>query len=41
VRFYGRVKLSPLKTKEGKLARFALTAGARRIAAKGHELLER
>ncbi len=52
VRFYGRDKLSPLKTKDGKPTRFALTAAAwgepvprteaaaRKIAAKGHRLLE-
>lgn len=53
VRFYGREKLSPLETKDGKPTRFALTAAAwgepvpkteaaaRRIAARGHKLLER
>lgn len=53
VRFYGREKLSPLKTKDGQPTRFALTAAAwgepvpkteaaaRKIAAKGHQLLER
>lgn len=53
VRFYGREKLSPLKAKDGSPTRFALTAAAwgepvpkteaaaRRIAAKGHKLLER
>ncbi|MGV3661144.1 MAG: DUF6321 domain-containing protein [Prosthecobacter sp.] len=53
VRFYGREKLSPLKTKDGRPTRFALTAAAwgepvpkteaaaRNIAAKGQRLLER
>lgn len=53
VRFYGRDTLSPLKTKDGKPTRFALTAAAwgepvpktaaaaRKIAAKGRRLLER
>lgn len=53
VRFYGREKLSPLETKDGKPTRFALTAAAwgepvpkteaaaRRIASRGHKLLER
>jgi len=53
VRFYGRVKLPPLIDKDGKPTRLALTAAAwgepvpktataaRRIAAKGHRLLER
>lgn len=53
VRFYGREKLSPLKSKNGQPTRFALTAAAwgepvpkteaaaRRIAAKGRKLLER
>jgi hypothetical protein len=51
VRFYGRKKLPPLTTAEGKPTRFALTAAAwgepvpktvaaaRRIAAKGERLL--
>lgn len=53
LRFYGRAKLPPLKDKDGKPTRLALTAAAwgepvpktvaaaRRIAAKGHRLLER
>lgn len=53
VRFYGREQLSPLKKKDGKPTRFALTAAAwgepvpkteaaaRKIAAKGRKLLER
>ena len=53
VRFYGRDKLSPLKNNDGQPTRFALTAAAwgepvpktevaaRKIAAKGHKLLER
>jgi len=52
-RFYGRAKLPALKYKNGKPTRFALTAAAwgepvpkseaaaRRIADKGHKLLER
>jgi hypothetical protein len=51
VRFYGRKKLPPLVTSDGKPSRFALTAAAwgkpvprtiaaaRRIAAKGKQLL--
>lgn len=51
-RFYGREKLSPLRSKDGKPTRFALTAAAwgepvpgteaaaRRIAAKGRKLLD-
>ena len=53
VRFYGRDSLPPLKNKDGEPTRFALTAAAwgepvpkteaaaRKIAAKGHRLLER
>ncbi|MBC8095943.1 MAG: hypothetical protein H7Y43_09035 [Akkermansiaceae bacterium] len=53
MRFFGREKLSPLQTKDGKPTRFALTAAAwgepvpkteaaaRKIAAKGHKLLDR
>lgn len=53
VRFYGRAKLPPLQDRNGEPTRLALTAAAwgepvpktvaaaRRIAAKGHRLLER